>query len=87
MGEKIFQHLVSGRSYRVQKEIVDYDRKVHREGSVYRFVESGFLPYEDGLTLHFIANGRDVYMRLQWREEQKAEIIDHLTDYFVQVEN
>ncbi|MBN1305690.1 MAG: DUF3601 domain-containing protein [Anaerolineales bacterium] len=82
MTEKVFQHLVSGRKVRVQKEVVDDDRDVHRTGSVDRFVESGFLPDEDGLTLHLTEGRLDVYPRLRRREARQAGVIDHLEQYF-----
>ena len=42
-----------------------------------------FLPYDDGLTLYFSQAFEKVSIRLQWREDAQAAIIDNLAAYFV----
>ncbi len=46
-----FQHLESGKRYRVVKEFVDFDAQLHRLGEQWTFIRHSFLPYDDGLTL------------------------------------
>ena len=71
--------LIPGQKYKVIKAFTDYDRHVHEPGSTWTFVETNFLPYEDGLTVH-IRLGTDpkVWLfRLQWRPEEQGDIIDN----------
>lgn len=78
-------HLMTGRQYRVIKEFTDYDRHVHPVGETWTFVETNFLPYEDGLTLHVRLNNATtatVY-RLQWRPEEQAAIIENFAGFVV----
>jgi hypothetical protein len=84
MGEQNFKHLIAGRRYRLAKDLVDYDGRTHRAGGIYTFVGNSFLPYDDGLTLKFLFEGDSLRLRLQWRPEAQAEIIDHLENYFVE---
>jgi Domain of unknown function (DUF3601) len=77
--------LVYGQTYTVVKMFLDYDGIIHSIGERWRFVEKDFLPYEDGLTLHIEwngeRNGQSDTLRLQWRTETQAQIIDDFSDY------
>ena len=73
--------LIPGQTYRVTSIFEDYDRITHPVGEQWRFVEKTFLPYEDGLTLVVEMNGQSTSIRLQWRDEAQAEIIDMFCDY------
>ena len=73
--------LVSGRTYTIVKMFIDYDGIIHSIGERWRFVEKDFLPYEDGLTLHIDRKGQSDTLRLQWRAETQAQIIDDFSEY------
>lgn len=76
-------HLISGQQYVVVKSFTDYDRIVHPPGETWMFARTNFLPYEDGLTLHVIPenSNTEIVYRLQWRNEEQAEIIDNFKDF------
>ena len=73
--------LVPGKAYRVIVPFEDYDGTTHRVGETWLFVAKAFLPYEDGLTLTVERDGTQVALRLQWREEAQAQIIDEFSDF------
>jgi hypothetical protein len=85
MEKEPFKHLIPGKGYSIIQPFRDYDGKVHQPGGVYTFMGSDFLPYEDGLTLHFTSAGEAVAFRLQWRAENQQEIIENLEDYFISI--
>ena len=72
-----------GKRYRVVAAFVDYDRQLHPIGETWTFESTNFLPYEDGLTLHVLANGLPVVYRLQQRPEEQAALIENFTDFVV----
>ncbi len=74
-------NLISGQKYRVIKPFVDFDQIIHPVGETWTFVMTNFLPYDDGLTLHLIRDNINIAYRLQWREEEQAEIIENFKDY------
>jgi hypothetical protein len=76
-------NLLSGQKYKVIKPFTDYDRDIHPIGETWTFVETNFLPYEDGLTVH-IRFGNDpkvTLFRLQLREEEQADLIHSFGEY------
>lgn len=73
--------LTSGKEYIVIKSFVDYDGIIHNKGETWTFLETNFLPYENGLTLHVIQNNQKVVYRLQWRKEAQAEVIENFKEY------
>jgi hypothetical protein len=73
--------LIPGRTYRVILPFNDYDGQLHSPGETWRFTHKNFLPYEDGLTLFIEQNGQQHLLRLQWRAETQAEIIDNFSHY------
>ena len=76
--------LVPGRIYHVIAAFEDYDGILHPVGERWRFLEKNFLPYEDGLTLSLESNGQKMQIRLQWREETQAQIIDDFSNFVVE---
>ncbi len=72
------QQMTAGREYMIVKSFRDFDGAERSAGERWVFKGYDFLPYDDGLTL-FTDPGPGV--RLQWRPESQAEIIDHLGDY------
>jgi hypothetical protein len=74
-------NLAPGSIYQVKRPFTDYDGVLHPVGETWRFLEKGFLPAEDGLTLHVEQDGQQWFIRLQWRKETQAEIIEHFSDY------
>ena len=74
-------NLLPGQVYRVKAAFIDYDGSVHHIGETWRFVSKSFLPYEDGLTLTVVQDGRQELIRLQWRPEAQAEIIEGFSGY------
>jgi hypothetical protein len=79
--------LIPGQKYKVIKAFTDYDRHVHEPGGIWTFVETNFLPYEDGLTVHIRLddNPKVLVFRLQWRREEQAGIIENFAEYVVAV--
>lgn len=73
--------LIPGQTYRVTRAFDDYDGMRHPVGEQWRFLKKGFLPAEDGLTLIVEKDGQEVWIRLQWREESQAEIIDNFAGF------
>lgn len=72
------QQMVAGREYMIVKSFRDFDGAERSAGERWVFKGYDFLPYDDGLTL-FTDPGPNV--RLQWRRESQADIIDNLGDY------
>lgn len=81
--DKVFRHLKAGGVYRVAKDFRDYDHELHAAGEEWIFIGSNFVPYDDGLSLFASIDGVDQQVRLQWRSEEQAEIIDNLETYLV----
>ena len=73
--------LLPGQSYRVVREFQDYDQRLHPVGEIWKFVETNFVPYYDGLTLHVLVHGLPLVFRFQTVPEEQAAIIHHFTDY------
>jgi hypothetical protein len=82
-----FQHLRPGARYVVRVAFRDYDGETHPEGESWVFRTHSFLPYEDGLSL-FVSrpDGSERQIRLQWRPEAQAGIIDALDRHIAPVE-
>ena len=85
MGNSI--NLIQGQKYKVIKPFTDYDKHVHEPGETWTYVETNFLPYEDGLTVHLTLDGNPkiLVFRLQWRREEQADIIENFKEYVVAV--
>jgi hypothetical protein len=73
--------LIRGKKYRVVKPFTDYDGWVHHIGENWIFVETNFLPYDSGLTLHVLKDGTQVVYRLQWLEDEQAFIIENFKEF------
>jgi hypothetical protein len=77
-----FKHLAVGRRYRVVMEFVDFDGVVHPAGESWTFLGHSFLPYDDGLSLFVsLDDEQEWHIRMQWRPEAQAAIIDGLHDH------
>jgi hypothetical protein len=82
--KKEYSHLVSGKSYKIAKTFDDYDKIRRFEGEVWKFVGSGFLPYESGLSLFFRIKGKLEHVRLQMVPDEQLQIAENLQDYLVE---
>ena len=76
--------LVAGKRYRVAQTFTDYDGIERREGEVWTFLGSSFLPYESGLSLFFTIGGKTEQVRLQAIEEEQLYITNNLPAWFVE---
>jgi hypothetical protein len=77
-----FQHLEPGRWYEVIAPFTDHDRVEHAKGESWRFLGYNFVPYDDGLSLFVSLDGEQEWqIRLQWRPEEQAAIIDALAQH------
>lgn len=74
-------NLIPGQQYAVIKSFTDFDSIVHEVGETWIYQGTNFLPYDDGLTLHVVVNNKEAVYRLQWREEEQGQIIEHFRDY------
>lgn len=68
--------LVSGRRYRVIAPFRDFDGEMHSVGETWLYLRNSFFPYDDGLSLFVERDGREEQIRLQWRPEAQAEVIE-----------
>ena len=77
--------LLPGKKYKVIKEFSDYDKILHPVGEAWTFVETNFLPYDDGLTLHVTIDNfpKQLSFRFQWRQEEQAYLIDNFIDFVI----
>lgn len=80
---KEYRHLKAGEEYLVVKSFRDYDNYSYEEGNVVEFIGSNFVPYDDGLSLFFVYQGREKQIRLQVRPEEQQEIAHNINKYLV----
>jgi hypothetical protein len=82
-----FKHLRPGTRYVVRAAFRDYDGTTHPEGESWTFRTYSFLPYDDGLSL-FVSrpDGSEWQIRLQWRPEAQAAVIDELERFIAPAE-
>lgn len=81
-GANDFQELVAGRTYRVVQSFTDYDGDLHPAGESWTYLSHNFVPYDDGLSLFVSLDGAQEWqIRLCWRPDYQAHIIDSLGDY------
>ena len=73
--------LIVGNSYSVVMSFEDYDKIIHEVGETWVFKRKNFLPYEDGLTLQVEKAGMDTTIRLQWRKETQAHVIEQFSNF------
>ncbi len=67
--------------YRVVREFVDHDRVTHPVGETWRFVGSGFLPYDNGLSLFVQTVDGEWHIRLQLDVEGQGRLWDDFQSY------
>ena len=71
-----------GRRYEVVRAFTDFDGDEHPPGERWTFLGHNFVPYEDGLCLFVTLDGeREWNMRMCWRGEDQAGVIDAFADY------
>ena len=71
-----------GSAYRVIQRFADYDGDLHPIGEGWTYLGHNFVPYHDGLSLFVSLDGTQEWqIRLSWRGEDQAHIIDRLPDY------
>ena len=66
--------------YRVISEFKDFDGTTHKVGESWRFKRDNFVPHDDGLSLFVEINEVETQIRLQWRAESQAGIIESFSD-------
>jgi hypothetical protein len=80
--QRSFGAMVAGGRYVVAVPFTDFDGDLHPAGEAWTFLGAAFLPYEDGQSLFVSLDGeREWHIRLQWRAEEQAEILDHFDAY------
>lgn len=76
------EFLTAGGRYRVVKEFADFDRDRHLIGEEWVFLGYSFSPYEDGMSFFVSLDGTQEWqIRLQWRREQQAAVLDTPHEY------
>ena len=73
--------LIEGKNYRVIADFIDYDGLPHTVGESWSFAGHDFLPYDDGLTLYIVQDGKNSVFRMQWRPETQGAIIGEFSDF------
>lgn len=80
--QRSFGAMTAGGRYVVSVSFTDFDRDVHPVGEAWTFFGAAFSPYDDGQSLFVSLDGqREWHIRLQWRSETQAEILDHFDAY------
>jgi hypothetical protein len=73
--------------YAVIKEFADHDRHMHAVGETWCFLGYSFLPYDDGMSFFVSFDGEAEWqIRLQWRAEEQAHVLDNLSEYVIAIE-
>lgn len=81
--ESSHQSLIAGSRFRVIKEFQDFDGQAHPIGESWTFLGHCFLPYDDGMSFFVSIDGeQEWHIRLQWRPEEQAYILDDLQQFF-----
>jgi hypothetical protein len=74
--------LAAGHRYRVCRAFADFDGDTHSVGEEWTFLGASFAPHDDGVSLFVSLDGlREWQIRMQWRPETQAEILDTLATY------
>ncbi len=73
--------LIQGKPYRVITDFVDYDGLHHKVGESWSFTGHDFLPYDDGLTIYIIRDGKNSALRMQSSPESQGAIVDAFSDF------
>ncbi len=71
--------MIPGSQYQVIRSFTDYYGNSFEQGEILRFWQRYFLPYEGGHTIVF--EERSLYLQ----EEKNQEIVDHFSEYIVQI--
>jgi len=76
--------MVAGERYVVALPFVELDGDAHPVGEAWAFIGAAFLPYDDGQSLFVSLDGKqEWHIRLRWRADAQAEILDHSTPTFI----
>jgi hypothetical protein len=78
-------NLKPGKQYCVTREFDDYDAIKHPVGEIWTFEKTNFLPYEDGLTLHVLQNGKSEVYRFQRIAEEQEGILSEFESYVLEI--
>jgi hypothetical protein len=82
-----FKHLKPGERCVVSAAFTDYDGDLHAQGESWVFLGHSFLPHDDGLSLFVsLDNLSEWQIRLQWRPEAQAPVIEDLDKYICRAE-
>ena len=73
--------LIQGKTYRVIADFVDYDGLHHKVGESWSFAGHDFLPYDDGLTIYIIRDGKYSTLRMQSSPESQGASVDAFSDF------
>lgn len=77
-----FADMAIGQRYEVIRSFIDFDDDVHSPGECWIFLGAGPFPYDDGHSLFVSLDGqREWQIRLQWRPEEQAEILEMWHSY------
>jgi hypothetical protein len=79
-------NLVKGKTYRVTKEFIDYDKGIHKVGEVWTFDKTMSSHYYSGVVLFVIENERHVTYRFQSYREEQQELTNTFMSYVEQIE-
>ena len=71
--------MIPGSQYQVIRSFTDYYGNSFEQREILRFKQRYFLPYEGGHTIVF--EERSLYLQ----EEKNQEIVEHFSDYIVQI--
>jgi hypothetical protein len=74
-------NLTPGQKYKITEAFTDFDHIIHPVGETWIFVETNFLPYEDGLTLHVLKDSLNTVYRLKWTKEDQGDIIGNFENF------
>jgi hypothetical protein len=77
--EGTIYRMIPGTRYQVKQSFTDYYGNSFERNEILRFKERHFLPYEGGHTIVF--KERSLYLQ----EERNQGIVEHFSDYIVQV--
>lgn len=78
---KDIYNLQKGIAYKVTKEFIDFDGKLHEAGETWVFEKTTYLPYHSGLSLFVIEDGKNVMYRFQDEAEAQQGLLNDFMNY------
>jgi Domain of unknown function (DUF3601) len=79
-------NLLEGKTCRVTKKFIDYDKGIHKIGEVWIFDKTISSHYDSGVVLFVIKNGQNVTYRFQSYAEEQRELSNTFMNYVEQIE-